>query len=224
MRAPDSVGAGQQFDLSLTVEAEETTPATITVFGDGGIIHSEEVDLRQGANHYTLPLTAGNTGFTDFQVQVTPLTGDGFYQNNQLSAFSRVVGPPRVLLVSSSDEEARYLAQAFADLGQHLVPGPVAAVQHAHEHGAVVAEAVTLPAVDRRGVQSEIRCLKVRPDHSPVAWREGRTQAPQTSPQGQGRPVREQGQEPGEQAVEQELQAVAEGRRCRVGHVQGRAP
>ena len=117
VRAPDSVGAGQQFDLSMTVEAEETTPATITVFGDGGIIHTEDVELRQGANHYTLPLTAGNTGFTDFQVQVTPLTGDGFYQNNQLSAFSRVVGPPRVLLVSSSDEEARYLAQAFAEVG-----------------------------------------------------------------------------------------------------------
>jgi Ca-activated chloride channel family protein len=117
VRAPDSVGAGQQFDLSMTVEAEEATPATITVFADGGIIHTEDVDLRQGANHYTLPLTAGDTGFTDFQVQVTPTTSDGFYQNNQLSAFSRVVGPPNVLLVSSDDEESRYLAQALEEVG-----------------------------------------------------------------------------------------------------------
>lgn len=120
VRAPASVNAGQQFDLSMTVEAEATTPATITVFADGAIIHNEAVELRQGANNYTLSLTAGNTGFTDFQVQVVPAGDDGFYQNNQLSTFSRVEGPPTVLIVSTSDDESRYLAEALTDLGVNV--------------------------------------------------------------------------------------------------------
>ncbi len=121
VRVPDSVGAGQQFDLSMTVEADEATPATVTVFADGAIIHTEAVNLRQGLNNYSLALTAGDSGFPLFQVQVTPANGDGFYQNNQLSAFSRVVGPPRVLLVAPSDEETRYLAEALTELGMEVV-------------------------------------------------------------------------------------------------------
>ncbi|HLU11084.1 MAG TPA: VWA domain-containing protein [Oceanobacillus sp.] len=117
VRVPDSVSAGQQFDLSMTIEAEEATDATIQVFADGAVIHTQDVPLLQGTNNYTLPLTAGDTGFTDFQVLVTPADGDGFYQNNQLSAFSRVIGPPRVLVVSSDDEESRYLVDALGELG-----------------------------------------------------------------------------------------------------------
>jgi uncharacterized membrane protein len=101
----------------MTVEAEEATPATITVFADGAMIRTENVELQSGVTNYTLPLTASETGFTDFQVLVTPAGGDGFYQNNELAAFSRVVGPPRVLLVSPSDDESHYLAEALGELG-----------------------------------------------------------------------------------------------------------
>ncbi|MFN8452935.1 MAG: VWA domain-containing protein, partial [Anaerolineae bacterium] len=113
VRAPGVVGAGQSFDLSLTVAAEAATPATITVFASGEIIHREPVDLRQGVNHYVLPLQAGETGFRDIRVQVDPLTNDAFYQNNQLSTFSQVIGPPRVLLVANSDADAQYLVSAL---------------------------------------------------------------------------------------------------------------
>ncbi len=117
VRAPGVVGAGQSFDLSLTVTAEAATPATITVFASGEIIHREPVDLRQGVNHYVLPLQAGETGFRDIRVQVDPLTNDAFYQNNQLSTFSQVIGPPRVLLVSNSADEAQYLVSALEEQG-----------------------------------------------------------------------------------------------------------
>ncbi len=118
VRVPGSVGAGQSFDLSLTVTAEAATPATVTVFAGGTIIHREPVDLRQGVNHYALTLQAGaDGGFRDFRVQVDPLSADVFYQNNQLSAFNQVVGPPRVLVVSQTDEESQYLVQALTEQG-----------------------------------------------------------------------------------------------------------
>jgi Ca-activated chloride channel family protein len=117
VEVPGSVGAGQSFDLSLTVTTVDPTPATLRVLASGRIIHSEQVNLNAGANHFVLPLTAGATGFRDFLVQVDPLSSDAFYQNNQLATFSQVVGPPRVLLVSTTDEEAQYLFQALEEQG-----------------------------------------------------------------------------------------------------------
>lgn len=117
VRVPPTVGAGQDFDLSVTIQAEAATPATLTIFAGGQIVHRETVNLRQGVNNYALALQAGATGFRDFRVQVDPAEGDVFFQNNQLSTFTRVEGPPKVLLVANDDEEARYLADALTELG-----------------------------------------------------------------------------------------------------------
>jgi uncharacterized membrane protein len=118
VRVPSTVNAGQQFDLSMTIEAEEATPATITVLASGEVIQRQDVNLSAGTNNYTLTLEGGEAGFKDFRVQVEPANAyDGFYQNNQLSAFSRVVGPPRTLLVSSSPQEINYLLPALEQSG-----------------------------------------------------------------------------------------------------------
>ncbi|MBL8132145.1 MAG: VWA domain-containing protein, partial [Anaerolineae bacterium] len=90
VRVPAAVGAGQQFDIAIGVDSEEATPALLTVFASGAILYSEPVTLRAGQNNYTLTLTAGDSGFRDFRVQVDPAGSDGYFQNNQLSAFSRV--------------------------------------------------------------------------------------------------------------------------------------
>ncbi|MEO8397599.1 MAG: glutamine amidotransferase, partial [Chloroflexota bacterium] len=100
-----------------TITAEQPTPATLTVFAGGAIIHRETTTLSAGANHRALSLQAGDTGFRDFRVQVDPLSNDGFFQNNGLSTFSQVVGPPKILLVSTTDEEAQYLFQALEEQG-----------------------------------------------------------------------------------------------------------
>ncbi len=118
VNVPASVDAGQSFDLSMTITAQAATSATITVFAGGDIIHREQANLQQGVNHFTLPLQAGSTGFRDFRVQVDPVAGsDTYFQNNQLSTFSQIVGPPRVLLVSTSDTDSQYLLKALQQEG-----------------------------------------------------------------------------------------------------------
>ncbi len=117
VRVPTSVGAGQLFDLSLTVTAEAATPAAITVFAGGSIIHRQDVDLRVGVNHFALTLQSGESGFRDFRVQVDPVGSDNFYQNNGLAAFSRVVGAPRVLVVTQNADESANLVRALEDQG-----------------------------------------------------------------------------------------------------------
>ncbi|MBL8163635.1 MAG: VWA domain-containing protein, partial [Anaerolineae bacterium] len=117
VNVPATINAGQDFDLSLTVDAEQDTPATITVLESGTIIHREDVNLRAGSNNYTLSLEGAGAGFKDFQVRVDPAAEDGFYQNNQLSSFSRVVGPPRVLLMYGDETEIAYLLPALQEAG-----------------------------------------------------------------------------------------------------------
>jgi uncharacterized membrane protein len=117
VRVPGAVNAGQEFDLTLTVDSDETTQANITVYASGEIIHQQGVNLEQGANNYTLMLTAGGSGFRDFRVTVDPVGGDGFFQNNQLSTFSQVIGPPRVLIVTTDENEARYIRDALTQSG-----------------------------------------------------------------------------------------------------------
>ncbi|MBZ0300784.1 MAG: VWA domain-containing protein [Anaerolineae bacterium] len=117
LSVPGSVTAGQPFDLSLTIDAEEATAATVTILDAGTILQRQEVELRQGSNSYTLTLPGSAAGFKDFHVQVEPVDNDSFYQNNQLSTFTQVVGPPRALLVSQSDAEVEHLLPALEEAG-----------------------------------------------------------------------------------------------------------
>lgn len=135
VRVPATVSAGQSFDIALTIEADQDAPAVVTVFADGAILATQPVDLRAGTNNYSLTVQAGEAGFTDFRVQVDPRTvtgaaaatgaatagatsaADGFFQNNTLSAFSRVIGPPRVLIVRDDPAESASLAAALTAAG-----------------------------------------------------------------------------------------------------------
>ncbi len=117
VNVPSAINAGQRFDLNLTINSEAATPARVTVLQAGQIIQQQDVQLQQGTNSYSLSLQGTGAGFKDFQVKVDPVSNDNFYQNNQLSAFSRVIGPPRVLLVSETAQEIQYLKPALEQAG-----------------------------------------------------------------------------------------------------------
>jgi uncharacterized membrane protein len=128
---PTVLHEDQEFNLTVTVTSEEDTRATITVYAAGNIMSRQERELFAGDNTFTLQLRSGASGFRDFSVQVDPPESDsnfedGFYQNNKLSAFSQVIGAPRVLVVSMGDEaETRYLLPALVENGlevDHITP------------------------------------------------------------------------------------------------------
>ncbi|MCC6801112.1 MAG: VWA domain-containing protein [Anaerolineae bacterium] len=119
VRLPASVNAGEAFDLAVTIASSQPgSMAEIRVLSSGAIIYREAVELRQGTNSYVLSnLAVPAPGFADFRVVVEPLGADNFYQNNQLSAFTEVTGPPRVLLVATEDEEVASLRAALEEAG-----------------------------------------------------------------------------------------------------------
>ena len=118
--APADVRQGQGFDLTIIVrsmtqagtEPGRSVSATLRVFGDGQLIHSQAVRLQAGVNRFLVPVEAAEAGFRRFRAQIVP-DADTRLQNNQASAFTVVHGPPRVLIVEGQAGEAENLAQAL---------------------------------------------------------------------------------------------------------------
>ncbi len=115
--APAAVSADQPFDVSLSVLAGAPTGADLIVLDNGRLLQRETLQLRTGANNYTLTLPGSGDGFRDIRARVDPQTSDGFYQNNQLAAFTRVVGPPRALVLAEDTLEALHLLPALEQAG-----------------------------------------------------------------------------------------------------------
>lgn len=116
VRAPSSVNDGQLFDVTVTIESEVPTPATLRISASGALIYEEQLSLPEGVYNHTITLTAGGTGFRDLQAEVIPAgSSDSFTQNNRLATFSRIVGPPRVLVVATNDDDVRFLIPALTE-------------------------------------------------------------------------------------------------------------
>ncbi len=116
--APSRVAENQSFDISIGIEAEAASPATLLIFSGGRLIHEEELALQAGETRYSLTQAGEKSGFLDFTAQiVVPGEHDNFNQNNQLGAFSQVLGPARALLVSADEAETQYLLPALENAG-----------------------------------------------------------------------------------------------------------
>ncbi len=97
--APTRVTEGDRFELLVTAVSQDAGRAQLRVLGDGTVVYEQAVSLASGENRFAIPLAAGAQGFARYRVQLLPAQ-DGFYQNNELAAFTEISGPPRVLLVS----------------------------------------------------------------------------------------------------------------------------
>lgn len=97
--APDKLLKGERFNLQFTVRATAATQAGIRVLAAGSLVYEGTLDVEKGTHTYSIPLIAGDPGFTNYQLQITPLD-DTYYQNNELAAYSQIAGPPKILLVA----------------------------------------------------------------------------------------------------------------------------
>jgi len=99
LSAPGRLHQGEEFTLSVTARATTDTEAVLTVLAGEKIVAQERVHLNPGPNTFAIPLTASEPGFTSFRAYLAP-AADAYPQNNTLSAFTLVEGPPRVLVVA----------------------------------------------------------------------------------------------------------------------------
>ena len=97
--APGHLRQGESFDLGLAIQSTQAAQAEVRVFADEALVFNQVQRLTRGLQSLRIPLTAGAPGFVRFRVQIES-SADSHYQNNELSAFSQVLGPPRLLLVA----------------------------------------------------------------------------------------------------------------------------
>jgi Mg-chelatase subunit ChlD len=121
--APADVRQGQGFDLIVQADSTAQVDASLRVFGDGQLIHSQDVRLQPGTNRFMIPVQGDRTGFRRFRAQIVP-DADTRLQNNQASAFTVVYGPPRVLMVEGQPGEGDNLAQALRSAQMEVTAAP----------------------------------------------------------------------------------------------------
>ena len=162
---PSRLYPGETFTLRVTAQATKPTEATLTVLSGDRVVARQSVRLSPGTNRFAVSLTAGGTGFIAYRVLLTP-ADDTFPQNNVLSGFTRVEGPPRVLLVAEEETDTRHLREALRAAGMEVQEVPAAAMPSDPaalvDYGAVVlvdTPAQALPPRAMAGLQAYVRDL-----------------------------------------------------------------
>lgn len=115
VHVPNVLNENQDFTLTATLYSHQPTETMITILTNGEIVHRQNIQLDAGQTHYPIRLNSGTVGFRNFEVRIEPTGEDHFTQNNRLSAFSRVDGHPKILLVDG-DGQALHFVQALQDL------------------------------------------------------------------------------------------------------------
>ena len=110
--APSGIREGQEFDLGVTIQSTAPVGATLRVFAEDELVHTQEVNLQPGANRYSVRIENPDAGFRRFRAQVIP-DADFRLQNNEASAYTVVYGPPNILLVEGTPGEGENLLRAL---------------------------------------------------------------------------------------------------------------
>ncbi len=147
--APAAVHAGDPLPLPITIRSTVAAPATLELARDGTPIGSVRVTLHVGDTPLVLGLTAGRPGWERITVRVR-LAGDAVPVNDALTAVTRVLAPPRALVVGAGGRSPGTIATMLARAGLTatvVAPGrlPVTAGGYAAVDAVVLDD---LPAAD----------------------------------------------------------------------------
>lgn len=117
---PARIAQGQPFDVGLTVESDRPQTARLLLFLNGELLQEQVLNLDEGTNRYTFSQQINAPGFLNYTAELIVLE-DAYSQNNRLSAFSQVVGQPRVLLLAENEEEVQFVRPAIEAAGYEVV-------------------------------------------------------------------------------------------------------
>ncbi len=156
VRLPEAVSVGEPFEAQIEVHATRAGPARFSFYqgpGSGRLEAERSVDLPRGTTFLSQKTVVRAAGSAEFRAVVESPGGDRFPRNDAQRARIDVPGAPRVLIVDSEPDQARYLADALgAQQFDVEVRSPAAFPASAGELGAfrfVVLSDVPRSAFDR---------------------------------------------------------------------------
>ena len=124
---PDLAYRGEEPLLTARITAERATAATLRVFRDDALLLERQVQLQPGRQSVAVPVPAAEAGLHRYRVDVSTSdpAADTTPLNNSLGATQRVLGPPRVLVISPRADAVSLLTGALEAGGADVrVVGP----------------------------------------------------------------------------------------------------
>ncbi len=109
---PNTLKKGQTFEAKIFAVAEHAQTAKVRLYRNERYLGEQQVSLEAGKNLFTFPQTLTEPGFYSYDV-LMEAPQDAVAQNNRASAFTRVQGDPRVLVISSDPTADSHLVEAI---------------------------------------------------------------------------------------------------------------
>lgn len=116
LAVPSSGYQGQTFSLTVTLNSNSETEATLILYANRQALSTRQVQIRKGENTFVFQDVAASPGTVAYQVQVSA-QGDQVMQNDQAGAYMVVSGQPSLLLVEGKAEGADNLAAMLTAAG-----------------------------------------------------------------------------------------------------------
>lgn len=112
LQMPSRLKKGQPFEAKIFLQSDSARTAAVRLYRNDELLGEQTVRLEPGKNLFTFPQALTEPGFYSYDVRVDA-PGDTLPQNNRATAFTSVLGDPRVLILSSAPELDRPLAAAL---------------------------------------------------------------------------------------------------------------
>lgn len=112
LQVPNSLKQGETFSFQLTIQSTFAGEAELRLFEDDRPITTASVQLETGENRFALQGIAKDSGFHRFRAELYA-PGDEQSANNAAYAFSRVSGPPIVLIVEGTPGSSENIEAAL---------------------------------------------------------------------------------------------------------------
>jgi len=113
---PAEVERKASFEVRTVVTSYRPAPATLRVQENGGLIASEQVELKEGRNVFVIQRTLPEPGYYSY-VATVESPHDTLYANNRGSGFTMVRGRGRVLFVAADPPRAGTIHRALVSQG-----------------------------------------------------------------------------------------------------------
>lgn len=110
---PVSVKQGETFTLQLAIQSTFEGEAEIRLYEDDRELSVSSVQIERGENRFSMQGTALKPGFHRYRAEIHA-PGDEQSANNAAYAFSRVSGPPAVLIVEGKPGSSGNIEEALA--------------------------------------------------------------------------------------------------------------
>ena len=101
--SPQVAYEGEAQQLITEISSAVRTNATLTLYENDAVIHSEEVTLEEGNNRFTYPHHGTSQGLVKYEA-VIQVENDAVLENNRLTSVTTVQAPPRVLIVYGDEK------------------------------------------------------------------------------------------------------------------------